>query len=223
MSEAPPPVREVEFLALDTTDEEEIKRLFVGFIRSLHSFLNEIPCLRDVPKIRRHWKPRSTGTEAFGTFATDPRHWYTFHHGGRTEAQFNVGMFTTHLRVGLGFEFTLKKGGDPTAVQLAYACLVNVIRADQRRFEQFVTENRLEVEWTTTDGGPLIFVPTENVSRFLINLPKEPTWLFVGRLLRRRKEAAILENASSLGGLMQTILCGFRPIWERTQMLARIP
>jgi hypothetical protein len=223
VTDAPPPVREAEFLALDTTDEEEIKRRFGGFVRSLHSFLNEIPCLQDVPKARRRWKPRSAGTEAFGTFATDPKHWYTFHHGGRTEAQFNVGMFTTHLRVGLGFEFTLKKGGDPTAVQLAYACFVNVIRAEQRQFERFVNENGLEVEWTATDGGSLDFIPTERALQFLMKLPKEPMWLFVGRLLRRGKDSEILEDASSLGGLMQAVLCGFRPIWERTQLLAHVP
>jgi hypothetical protein len=223
VANVPPPVREAEFLALDTTDEEEIKRRFVAFVRSLHSFLNEVPCLQDVQKARQQWKSRFNATQAFGTFATDPQHWYTFHHGGRTEAQFNVGMFTTHLRVGLGFEFTLKKGGDPTAVQLAYACFVNIIRADQRQFQRFVNENRLEVEWTATDGGPLMFVPTENVWQFLMNLPKEPTWLFVGRLLRRGQDAAILEDAPSLGKLMEAVLCGIRPVWERTQLLAHVP
>src|SRR5687767_362912 len=118
MSLAPPTVGEAEFIAVDIADEDEIKRRFGGFVRSLHAYLNQVPCLHDLQRVRRRWKARVASPEAFGNFATDPRHWYTFHHGGRTEAQFNIGLFPTHLRVGLGFEFTPKKGGDPTVMGL---------------------------------------------------------------------------------------------------------
>lgn len=223
MSQLPPPVTEAEFIDLDTADEDQIKRRFGGFVRPLHAYLNQIPCLRDLQKVRRRWKAKTLNTEAFGTFATDPRHWYTFHHGGRNEAQFNLGMFTTHLRIGLGFEFSEKKGGDPTAVHMAYACFTNIVRSGQGNFERFVSDNLLEVEWVDSIGGPLQFVPTGNVVRWLLNPPRMPLWIFVGRLLRRGPDTGVLENADALGGVMQSVFCGFKPLWEQTQTMARTP
>ena len=220
MSTTPPPIREAEFVDVDTTDEDEIKRRCSGLVRSLHNYLNQLPCLRDVPKARRRWKARVVHDEAFGNLATDPRHWYTFHHGGRNEAQFNVGFHTTHLRVGMGFEFSLKKGGDPTAVHLAYACFTNVFRADRTRFEQFVTDNQLEVETVGAGDVSLQFIPTKDVVKWLVSPPREPLWIFVGRLLRRGEDSAVLADAAALEGVMQSVLCGFRPMWEQTQVMA---
>lgn len=223
ISQRPPPISEAQFLDLATPDEEEIKRRCIGYVRSLHAYLNQLPCLSDLQRVRRRWKARTTSTDAFGTFATDPQHWYTFHHGGRNEAQFNVGLHTTHLRVGMGFEFSQKKGGDPTAVHLAYACFINLVRSDQHRFEQFVADNRLEIEWADANGGSLQFIPTGEIVRWLLNPPRMPIWIFVGRLLRRGQDSDVLENADALGGVMESVLCGFRTIWERTQVMAHLP
>jgi len=219
-SQAPPPVREAEFVAVDTTDEPELWRRFDVFVRSLHSYLNQLPCLRDLQMARRAWKVRTTNTEAFGNFATDPKHWYTFHHGGRNEAQFNVGLCPNYLRIGLGFEFTLKKGGDPTIVQLAYACFTNAVSGKRAEFEQFVADGQLEIEWVDKNGQSIQFVSTPDVVRWLIDPPQEPSWIFVGRLLRRDEDADVLRNPVSLGKVMQAVLCGFRPIWEKTQKMA---
>jgi hypothetical protein len=123
-------------------------------------------------------------------------------------------------RVGLGFEFTLKKGGDPTVVHLAYACFLNVIRKDLAAFERFVADNQLEVEWcnyTGDDGG---VVATEEAVAWLLNPPAEPGWIFIGRLLWRKEDAATLANDIALGAVMERVLCGFRPLWEQTEVLA---
>lgn len=214
MSTKPSPVSDAEFLAVDTTNEDEIKRRFNGFLRALHSYLNQLACLRDVQKTRHRWKARTAETNAFGNFATDPEHWYTFHHGGRNEAQFNVGLCPSYLRVGLGFEFSLKKGGDPTVVQLAYACFTNVIKASRSEFEAFVRDNLLEVE--TADD----IIGTSEAVNWLLNPRAESEWIFIGRLLRREKDAAVLENPDALGKVMEKVLAGFRPIWEKTEVLA---
>jgi len=220
-------VREAEFQAVDTADEAEIVRRFDPFVRSLHSYLNQLPCLRGIQEARLRWKARTAETNAFGNFATEPRHWYTFHHGGRNEAQFNVGLGTAYLRVGLGFEFTLKKGGDPTVVQLAYACFANVIGANRRTFEDFVDDNQLEIEWTAIQAeirhGPVQFVLTRDVVSWLLDPPREPGWIFVGRLLKRNQDEAVLRDPDALGRVMQGVLCGFRPIWEQTQVMAHTP
>ena len=223
MSQLPPPITEGQFVDLDTTNEEDIKRRFSPHVKSLHSHLNQLPCLQDLQKVRRRWKARSSSADAFGTFATDPRHWYSFHHGGRNEAQFNVGMFTTHFRVGLGFEFSEKKGGDPTIVHLAYACFVNIIRTNQQVFNRFVIDNNLEVEWVEADDLPLHFVASADVVSWLLDrqrLQRMPMWIFVGRLLRRGQESTILENADALGSVIQSVFCHLKPTWEQAQMLA---
>jgi hypothetical protein len=217
VSTKPPPVGEAEFFAVDTTNEAEIKQRFNGFLRALHSYLNHLECLRDVQKTRHRWKARTAETDAFGNFATDPKHWYTFHHGGRNEAQFNVGLCPSYLRVGLGFEFTLKKGGDPTVVWLAYACFTNVIKATLRQFVQFVTDNQLEVE--TADD----IIETGRAVSWLLNPPAETDWIFIGRLLRREKDSKVLENPDALAIVMEKVLAGFRPIWEQTEVLAHTP
>jgi hypothetical protein len=153
MSQTPPPVGEPEFVAVVTTDEAEIGRRFDVFVRLLHSYLNQLPCLRELQKARHQWKARTPSTDAFGNFAIDPKHWYTFNHGGRNEAQFNIGLSPGYMRLGLGFEFTVKKGGDPTIVGLAYTCFTKVVEAKRSEFERFVADNQLEIEWRTTSSS----------------------------------------------------------------------
>jgi len=216
----PPIVHDSDFIAVDTDNETGIQNYFGAFVRNLHAFLNQLPCLRDLQKTRRRWKPRTAETDAFGAFATDLEHWYTFNHGGRNEAQFNFGFHPTHVRIGLGFEFSKRKGGDPTVVGLAYACFVNVIRKDLDGFRRFVERNSFEVEWY--GGQPLSFqiIPTERVVDCLLNLLPEPSWVFVGRLLRRGTDALVLEDEGRLAEVIREVFCGFRPIWEQTQIMA---
>lgn len=214
----PPTLREEHFDMMNTTDEEEILRRFGGFVRTLHGWLNELPCVSDLQRARRRWK-RPTNTEAFGTLATDPRHWYTFHHGGRTEAQFNLGLYPTHFRVGLGFEFSVKKGGDPTVVGL-YACFLQAVRSREQEFRTFLEDHRLEVEWWTPQQPGLQFVATDRVMDFLLNPPNETQWIFCGRLLRRDADAKVLADEHDLGSVITNVFTRFRPLWEETQIMA---
>src|SRR5438270_13144436 len=120
MPQTPPAITEAEFLAVDISDEDEIGRRFQLYVRDLHAYLNQLACLRDLQLARRGWKARTTETEAFGNFGLYTKHWYTFHHGGRNDAQFNFGLWPSYFRVVLGFEFTFHKCGDPTIVAFAY-------------------------------------------------------------------------------------------------------
>ena len=218
--QTPPTVSGADFEAVNITDQEEIRRRFSPFRRKLHAYLNQMPCLRDLQQARGQWtRPRES--EAFGNFATDPRHWYTFNHGGRTEAQFNVGLWPTYLRVGLGFEFTPKQGGDPTRVGLTYSCFLKVVREKRSPFERFVADNWLEIEWSAKDGEPNQFVPTGDVVQWLLDPPREPAFIFIGRLLQHKQDAAVLEDANALGKVMEAVFRGFRPFWEQTQIMAR--
>jgi hypothetical protein len=221
VSQSPPPVHETEFSALENAaNEADVKRRFNDFVRQLHSYFNQLDCLLNIQQVRRQWKARTAETDAFSTFACDAEHWYTFHHGGRNEAQFNVALWPSYLRVGLGFEFTLKKGGDPSVVQLVYACFKKAIETNQSQFQQFMTENRLEIEWADNKSGSARIIAAGDPVSWLSNPPREPGWIFLGRLLRSGHDSAVLEDPYSLGNVMQTVLCGFRPIWEQTQLLA---
>lgn len=217
----PPVIRELEFVGIDTVDENRILTNFTPFIRQLHHFLNQLSCLKDLQQIRRKWKPRARGNEAFGTIATEPRHWYTFNHGGRNEAQFNVGLYTTHFRIGIGFEFSKKKGGDPEIVNLVYSCFTNIIQQDIVSFDQFVHDSGLEIEWCPKDVNELRFISTEEVTQWLLQPPRDPIWIFIGRLLKRKVDTKILENLSELKNVFENIFGGFKPIWEKTQIMSK--
>lgn len=220
MPQTPPPISETEFIAVDISDENEIGRRFQTYVRELHAYLNQIPCLRDLQHVRRKWKSRTVETEAFGNLGLYPKHWYTFHHGGRNEAQFNVGLWPNYFRVGLGFEFTLKKGGDPSAVWLAYSCFVSIIRQQLTNFQSFVSNNSLEIEWEDRDGNLCLTIGTQHVVDWLLDPSSEPRWIFIGRLLKRDQDEEVLAHPDALAAVMQSVLCGFRPIWEQTQLLA---
>jgi hypothetical protein len=199
-------------------NEDEIKSEFVPLVRKLHLFLNQASCVQDLQKIRSNWKDRVANKQAFGNFATAPRHWYAFHNGGRNEAQFNIGLSPKYLRVGLGFEFTPKKGGDPTIVQWPYAQFTKVIEQDPRDFDRIVTQNSLEVEWVPMNETNPMTEGTRTVTKWLRRLPQEPSWIFIGRLLRVEKDARILEEPARLKEVIDSVFGDFKPFWKKTQM-----
>src|SRR5690606_37294231 len=125
-----------------------------------------------------------------------------YHHGGREEAQFNVGMYPEYLRVGLGFEFSQKKGGQPSNVALAYACFVNEVRSAATGFERLVRGHGWQVEWQATDGAAPEHVPAERVVEWLQRPTREVNWVFVGRLLDAGRDRAVLADAEALGAVI---------------------
>jgi hypothetical protein len=176
--------------------------------------------VRDLQEIRRNWKARVADQRAFGTFATEPRHWYTYNNGGRKEAQFNIGLSPKYLRIGLGFEFTLKKGGDPTIVQWTYAQFTRVVEQDPRTFDGLVRRNYLEIEWVPEGVGDSTTVPTRMVRTWLRQPSQTPSWIFVGRLLRPEKDQRILEDTTRLREAIESVFGDLKPLWKQTQMRA---
>jgi hypothetical protein len=218
LPELPPPFREEEFQAVDTTDKEEIRRYFRPFVVRLHSFLNETSCLSDIQVIRHRKNPQITSSQAFdeGYFSTQPQHWYTHNAGGRNEAQFNIGMFPDYLRVGLGFEFRKAAHGDPEAVQEAYGQFTEVLRQHRQVFERLAQDNTLMVEWVPKRTTDISYVRTQGVLKWLIKPSKVPDWIFVGRLLGRREDAEILEDQNQLKEVMESVFRGLKNLWEES-------
>jgi hypothetical protein len=220
LSELPPPIREAEFSAVNTVDEASIRATFFPLVQELHSFLNQASCVWDLQEIRRNWKARVADQRAFGTFSTEPRHWYTYNNGGRNEAQFNIGLSPKYLRVGLGFEFTLKKGGDPTIVQWTYAQFTDVVKHDPQAFDGLVTQNSLEIEWVPKGATDSRTVPTRTASKWLQQPSQAPLWIFVGRLLRPKKDKRTLEDPTKLKETIESVFGDLKPLWKQTQMRA---
>ena len=221
MRQYPPIIRESEFTKIDTIDEGCILTNCAPFIKELRKFLNQLPCLHDIQQIRKKWKARIGKENTFDNIVAQPKHWYMFNNGGRNEMQFNVGLYSTHFRIGMGFEFSLKKGGDPAIVNLVYSCFTNIIRQNINSFDKFVHDMKLGIEWYPKVGNGLKFEPTEKVTQWLLQPSQDPIWIFVGRLLKRRDDAKILENPSELKNVFENVFGGFKPIWQKTQIMAK--
>jgi hypothetical protein len=221
LSKLPPAVRESEFQAVEADNPEKIKQYYEPFIRELHSFLNSTSCIRNIQNVRRRWKQVPTKQRAFhdGSFNAVRRHWYTYNWGGRSEAQFNIGLVPEYLRVGLGFEFTGGQYGNIEAVQLAYRGFRSIIDRHQRAFDDFVRENQLRIEWNPVGQAERRHTSAgdETLKWLGRRPPKPPDWIFVGRLLDRREDAEILADPSRLMDVIESVFGGFLPFWEETQ------
>jgi hypothetical protein len=214
----PPQIGAAEFQKVSSLDEEQIRRNFSRFAPQLHRFLNSVPCLSDLHNVRRKmWKrgaPASDGP--FGTFAPDTNHWYSYNHGGRNEAQLNVGMFPEYFRVGIGFEMTGKKGGDPAHVHMLYSVFVDMLKRQQADAEAMSKRLHLEVEWERSTGGDLEHVGPEEAVAFLANPTREFRWMFWGRRLHRGRDDGILGDSEAFGTILEEVLCSLVPYWIET-------
>lgn len=148
------------------------------------------------------------------------RHWYTRKVGGRNEAQFNVGMFPSYMRVGLGFELTDRAHGKPTEVQPVWGQFREILRDRRQEFEQKVREHSLMVEWVPRNASEVKHVQPQGVLRWLLRPSRVPEWIFVGRLLDRKNDAEILSDPSRLGEVMEAVFGELRPLWRDAQLRA---
>ena len=221
LSELPPPVEEFQFRDLEGATKEQVKERAEPLVRDLHAFLNQGSCLSDIQSIRREWRLRTRGDLAFGghDFPTDYEHWYTYNTGGRNEAQFNLGLFPTYLRIGLGFEFTRKNYGDPEHVQAAFGAFREILSQNRGAFNKFAQDNRLRVEWLRADAprrATLEYLPTRKATEWLLR-PRVADWIFVGRLLTREDDMKILGDPVRFKECMESVFGGFKPLWRMAQ------
>lgn len=223
----PPPILASDFDLLGSLLESDVEKNFGGMLQRLQGFLNDDPATRDLRGDRKCWKPRARREPSFGSFGFQDRHWYTFNNGGRNEAQLNVGMFGDykHVRIGLGFERTLRQGGDPRTVDLAYAAFVSTLQSQgeaKRDFVEFINTEKLEVEIWRPEADGLEIVPTVEVLKTLLK-PKAFSWIFVGKLLRPDSDVPILENPDLFASTLHRIFEHVRPMWRRVNMLGLSP
>lgn len=213
---AKPPILEPQtFQTLSGTDQDEAERRFSRTVTDFHRFLNTSSAVAKLQSRRAKWaSPRSE--EAFHNRKFQPEHWYTFNVGGRTEAQLNLGMYPTRLRVGLGFEFTEREHGDPKRVRESFARFYNAVRDRRAEFEALVESLPTELELYPGRGGQLQVIGSQTVVDTLLDLPREPEWLFVGRMLRPGVDDATLTDQDLLGAELDRVFLAILPWWERS-------
>ena len=154
-------------------------------------------------------------------------HIFAFHHGGRWEPQFNLGMFSANpwgdnsFRVGLGFNMS-PAGSDPDRE----AGQANTL-AWFERFQQQVarTWQGHIVEWMSRSGGFIQFgergpatdlLPKDAVE-WLVNCrnPSGIGWVFVGRWLfvDKPEDAAVLGEMRKLVAEVEDTYAALFPLW----------
>lgn len=187
---------------------------FARIVNGMREFLNELPCIAMVQPIRGARPNQRTFDERNDHY--HPQHWYTYHRGGRSEAQFNVGMFGTHLRMGIGFEPTGAMHGDPAQVHAAMRKFAEALRNAPDGAEDFARTQRLEVEFDAPGRG----VDHDGVKRFLTEADAgtpSVRWIFVGRILRIDRDAAMLKDRYALAVEMERTFATLWPFWRATR------
>ena len=210
----PPALDMQAFSRLTGIDEEETERRFAGIVSAFHSFLNGASVVADLQTRRSKWtSPRSP--EAFQNRKFEPAHWYTFNFGGRSEAQLNVGMYPSHLRIGIGFEFTEREHGDPKHVREAFTRFFQGIHENRDEFDMLAQDLPLELEVFPGRGGGFQIVHPLAAVDTLLDLPREPQWIFAGRLLRPEINDEILTDSERLAVEIDRVFGRLLPWWER--------
>ena len=221
MKPLPPSITDSVLKLLNSSRASLVERRFQPLINELHRFLNQLPCIADIQEVRKRWVGEPRSKKAFGVFTAEPWLWYTYNHGGRNESQFNIGLSEKYLRIGFGFEFTIKRHGKPEIVSNAFTHFKDIIGKQHDKFASFVVANQLEIEWCPKDCDKSRFMPTAKAVGWLLDLREPCDWIFIGRLLKRPFDDLILEDPKELAEVMERVFGGFRPIWEETQLLAK--
>jgi len=217
----PAPVLDAMFDDLDNNRYSA----FGDFFDALRGFLNELPCLQDLQTIRATRLP-SHKTQSSKAFTRSPRlddsHWYTYHDGGATEMQFNVGMYgqrgvgqpPPYFRIGVGWAFYYSR----PAAEASFRRFLSLLTQDAvilNQFSIFMSANNLGIEYYPRIYGRPGLIPTQQAAAWLRQVPDTRDWIFMGRLLRRGIDRQTLEDPDLLGEVFRSVLCGFKPIWVR--------
>ena len=154
-------------------------------------------------------------------------HIFAFHHGGRWEPQFNVGMFSANpwgescFRLGIGFNMS-PAGSDPDRE----AGQANTLASFERFQQQVARAWRGHlVEWMAKYGGfiqfgergPATDLLPEPAVEWLINCrnPAGIGWVFVGRWLfvNRPDDVALLGEMRRLVATVEDTFAALLPLW----------
>ena len=219
------PLTSAEFNALKTDNPNQIVARCAHVYEAFRDHLNSpASCVADIQEIRANWLRRGPRSmKAFPELLKpwkDGGHWFSYHSGGRLEAQFNIAMDIKSFRVGIGFHCELEDREEQEQVKRAFKVFRDVVKLHESEFRKFVKQNGLEVRWTGKSSGGR--KRTRDVVKWLKRGAdsRDWTWVFVGKYLQRREDKATLENPDKLSKVIESVFSGFKPLWEETQRSA---
>jgi tetratricopeptide (TPR) repeat protein len=154
-------------------------------------------------------------------------HLFAFHHGGRWEPQFNLGLFSAHpwgassMRAGLGFNMS-PAGSDPDRE----AGQANTLAWFERFQQQLAgTWRGHVVDWMTKTGGfiqfgergPATDLMPKDAVEWIVNCrnPAGIGWVFVGRWLFADKpdDASAMAEMRNLVATVEDTFAALFPLW----------
>ena len=162
--------------------------------------------------------------------AGDNGHLYAYHHGGRWEPQFNLGMFSGtetaggSFRAGIGFN--LSQDGRSPEPSSGQEQAVGFFELFQQQLQN--TWRGHLIEWMGKSGGfietgsrgPATDMLPEQAVDWLINCrnPVAVGWIFVGRWLfpDRPEDAALLADMRKLVAVVEDTYAAMFPVWLST-------
>ena len=204
-----------DFEALKGLNAEGVERRFTPLIRRLIQFLNDRSSLHGLQGMRSKWaNPRSEA--AFDRFNANPEHWYLFNLGGRSEAQFNIGMYPAYMRIGIGFQFGEWRWGKPNEVASAYTQLLRAVAENGPAFRRLIRGVPLEMEFAPGRRDRVRDIYSgEYVAEVLHELPREPKWIFMGRILRYPQDLPVLADARDFQSEIDRVFTALLPWWKK--------
>jgi tetratricopeptide (TPR) repeat protein len=154
-------------------------------------------------------------------------HMFAFHHGGRWEPQFNLGMFSANpwgtnvFRIGIGFNMS-HAGSDPDREAGQASALASFERFQR---ELASTWRGHVTDWMSTSSGfiqygergPAVDMLPRQAVEWLVNCrnPAGIGWVFAGRwlFLDKPDDAVVLGETRKLVGAVEDTFAALFPLW----------
>jgi len=217
-----------EFAVIGTHSPEEACRVLAPRLEALFTAVNAAGVAERIVQTRqRLGQSGSKLFQANSCHAGGAGHIHAFHHGGRSEPQFNVGWFSSPpltsncFRAGIGFNFAAtgreldRAAGQERALAYFERFQQTLERAWKRELAQWMAANGGFIQYR--DAPPATELTPERAVEWLLNCrnPASLEWVFVGRwlFLDRAEDAAILADRSKLARFVDDAFRTLFPLW----------
>ncbi|HEU4559009.1 MAG TPA: hypothetical protein VFS20_14210 [Longimicrobium sp.] len=209
----PPGLRSADFALLHTAQTATMKAHFEPIVDQFQEFLNDLDPIKDVQQ-ERGIRPKG---RAFARPARYFRqHWWFSHEGGRSEAQWNVGMYPCHLRFGIGFIVSGGGFADRDKIHRALSRFSTEVRKREAHDPGCFQRAGIEVE--IHDGNGVVVVPAAQWPSVVEH------WILIGAILRSgfgtshtgcgsKDDSAILADPQLLRNAIQNCASVLWPVW----------
>ena len=220
-----------EFAVLETASLDQAARTLQTRIDALLDAVNSTSTAAKIVEERR--RQREPGSKLFhaNSVHTDrPGHLFVYHHGGRSEPQFNIGWFSSPpfprscVRIGLGFNLSAdnRESNSTASAERALAYF--------SRFQHVVSTSwtRQLADWMAANGGFVQYGENPPATDWLPSRALEwlttsrnaaaLEWIFVGRwlFLDRPDDAKILADRGTLARAVDDTFRALLPLWLST-------